>query len=634
MWLLAPWLVGSSVAMAWEAIGPERGHVLDAAVCRDDVWVATRAGVMRADLDLTRWTRDARFPGDTRSLACAGDDLYAASPGAVVRIGDEAPLWTSTEDHAVDLAVSGGALLAAIRGPEAGLYRLTEGALQRTLAVDPWRVAVRDDAVLIGTTDAGALRSTDGGRTFTTLRAEGAVPAVTWQGDVPWLALADGRILADGQEVAAVSKGQVRALVPVEGGVLAVVAGEEGGENRLLVGNNEGFERVDRDAVDTDPGQVDYTGAWALPGGRALVGTFRRGPLLWDGGLATARAGFQATITGGVAVDDAGRMLLALMGTGLYATPDGVRWTALHGSTSAVTDSVAVVPVREGLAVLDFDGIGLWRSDGPWERRAGGGEGRERRGSHLVDLAEDAEGRWWAIDQRGGLWLREGEAWTRCATTGGLHLDGRGAGLRLFTRDGVRTPGDCVARWPSDPDAPAGLDPVGSRADGGWLATAGALYRDGARVADLPQAPVSALAAGPRAALVGLKDGRVFECAADCVALTTVSGEPAGLGWLKRDLVWVMEAAGTLWVSSGAGTPTPGSRRYEGRLRGSPMELERAPWSREGRSAVGGAGPAVAPRVVAPPPPVEAPASRPMDGWVGLAALGLAGLWAVVMLKR
>ena len=56
--------------------------------------------------------------------------------------------------------------------------------------------------------------------------------------------------------------------------------------------------------VDADSGLIGPTGAWSLGDGTAMVGTFRRGPLRWDGSMSPIRTDFHATVSGGAAMDE------------------------------------------------------------------------------------------------------------------------------------------------------------------------------------------------------------------------------------------------------------------------------------------------------------------------------------------
>ncbi|MCB9746257.1 MAG: hypothetical protein H6741_04570 [Alphaproteobacteria bacterium] len=624
-------------AAGWTEAGPERGHVLDAAVGGSQVSVASRVGVLSAALgpELT-WTRDPRFPGDTRRLAYApGQDSLAwvAVPGGLWRLEGEdlEPVWSDPRSTVVDLVAGPEVAWAAVRGEQAGLWRApAQGPAERTLELDPWCLSLDGDRLLIGTVDGQVL--TGPPESLSALqRLPAAVSACAWFEGAPWVASAEGALYAGTEQVLRLDDGVIVGLSPSSQGLVAAVEGRAGGQNRLIrVVDGQALPL--RGGAAEDPGKVDWTGLTALPDGDVLVGTFRRGPArVHAGTLRPAQAGFRATVLGGVDVDAQGRLLLALMGTGVYARePDG-RWIGLHGSTTAVTDSVAVVEVSEGLVVLDFNGLGLWRRDGGWTRIAGPGE-------QLTDLVEGPEGDWWALDRRGGLRRWDGAAWSSCAGPRGFHLDGRGADARLFSAEGLHRPGDCAQGWPREA-TPGRIDPLHARADGGLLAAPGGLWRGEERLRELPQAPVSALLVEGERWLVGFKDGRVLDCAQDpCVLLVQMPGEVGAIGVTGDGRRWIVEAAGTLWLEGGGAAPAPWPRRYVGRFQGDFMSLERAPW---GSEAGGNPGPGAAPPAPRPAPapptatPPPAPKARdPLGAVLGLFGLVLGFVLAALTARR
>lgn len=553
----------SARAAGWVEIGPERGHVVDAAVGPSEVLVATRVGVVSAPLTLEGWKRDARFPNDTRRLAVGPDGVgWAASPGSLWRVDGAEPtrIWTtSNNSSAVDLEALDGAMVAAVRGDERGVYRADASGVSRVLEADAFCLAVSGQRVLAGTLDKGAFLSEDGGRTFT-LYSEGKVSAVAFVGDTPWVGLMDGHILA-GKEPKGQLTGWPRAIVGTGEGVLVV---ESGNRDAVRLDQGEGLRDLTLQSPDIDQGPLNWTGAWALPDGDALLGTFRRGPIRYaDGALNHARQGFRYGVGAGAAIDEKGRMLVAFMGTGVYATTDqGKSWTPVHSSETVVTDSVDVIPVREGIAALDFDGAALWRSDGTWTRYAGAGHGHDARSSFLNELGQGPDGTWWAMDQQGRLWQLVDGTWRGCATYGGKHLSDRGEDLRLLTMDAALMPGSCDAPWTRDPAAPR-LSGMETAADGGCYASPGALYCDGELRAELPREQVVALSMRGKEALVGTRDGLILRCTTTCTALNRLDGEPRELGWFPDGTPWVQERGGTL-LAWGDGTPRPAWKRRFG----------------------------------------------------------------------
>ncbi|MFH1467877.1 MAG: hypothetical protein ABIO70_26060 [Pseudomonadota bacterium] len=386
--------------------------------------------------------------------------------------------------------------------------------------------------------------------------------------------------------------------------------------------------------MDRDGGSVDLTGLWSREDGSVLVGSFRRGPLLVaEGRLRPVRAGFRATITGGAALDASGRLILALMGTGVYASSDGAAtWHTLEGQDKPVTDSVEVVPDGDGVLVVDFEGITRLDAEGTWSRlpRVEG----VRPGEYLVSAARDGADRLWALDHQGQLFLLEGEAWRRC-TQRGLRLDGHGAGLYLAGADTFYAPTSCDAPWEHvhlDGDFP--FDPRRARADGGWVAAPGVLWKGGKPRFALPALGVTAVASLGEEALVGLEDGQVLRCGEACIALDTAPGPVRALGRFADGRVWAAEQAGTLLVQGEGPAPAPwthlkGARRVTGDL----LPLERAPWDGEA-----GAQPPQ-PKGDAPPPTPAPAVPAPVapgggcgcaggggvsGGWMALAGLLLA----------
>jgi len=634
--LLSLALCGPSHA-AWVETGPERGHVLDAAVCSDAIYVATRVGVERADVGLGAWSRDPRFPPEVRRLACGeGGVVFAAPAGQVWRVGAQTELirFFETRTDPVDLAVSGGALLVALRGEEAGILRVADGAPVRVLeGVDPWCLAAHGDDVLLGTVSSGAFLSRDAGESFTPLLEGGGVSAVAWVGKDAWIALPDGALWrwqdGDLTELPAVRNGYVSGIAPWPDGALLTTQRRGWGQDSLFVWNGSTLRGWMAEGTDSDGSAVDLTGLWPRPDGTVLVGDFRRGPLLIEGGrLRPARTGFRATVTGGAALDGRGRLVLALMGTGVYVSADAATtWQTIEGQDKPVTDSVEVVPWGEGVLVVDFEGITGLDAEGRWSRLPR--VEALRPGEHLVSAAADGAGRLWALDRQGGLHLLEGDTWRTC-TQRGLRLDGHGAALLLAGHDGFYAPTSCVAAWePVSLDEVAPLDPRRARADGGWIAAPGVLWREGKARFALPALGVTAVAAVGEEALVGFEDGQVLRCGESCTALDPAPGAIRALGRFADGRVWAAEQGGTLLVQGEGVAPTPwtdlvGARRVTGDL----LPLERAPWDDEAGPAQpqGPAPPAKA--MPAAPAPVAADrrcgcaSGRPG----GVTSLGIAGL--------
>ncbi len=616
-------LAGVHVASAgWVPVGPERGHVLDAAVGAEQVSVATRVGVLSSDLGLEEWQRDDRFPPEVRRLVYGPDQqVYAAPAGSIWRVGASTELLHFYESRStpVDLAVTGsGVLLAAVRGEESGVLRF-DGEPQRLLPqLDPWRLAAQGERVLLGTIDAGVHLSEDGGATWQrVLDTDQGVSAVGWAGEQAWVGLADGSLMFG-------PPGQWRSLDPVNGGyathfaalpagVLICVDRSDGRNDGLLIHDGVALRKAKLRRVDDDPSTLDLTGAWALPDG-AMVGSFRRGPLHFDGArLRPRRQGFRATVTGGAVLDDAGRLVLALMGTGVYLSADsGESWYTSAGAGQPVTDSVAVVAHGTGALVVDFEGITLLDADGVWQRLPRLEQVGAHGGENLVTAAYDAQDRLWAVDRKGGLYLLEGERWASCRQRG-LRLDGAGEHLLLATPTGFVYPDSCEESWrPLRLDGEKRMDAMHARAAGGWVAGYGSVWHGSKKVFAITPGSVTALAVRERELLVGLDQGVVVHCGERCVRLDDeVPGIPEALGWLPDGRIWVAERSGTLLIQGQAPelaswTSKPEARRVTGDL----MSLERAPWDAQaGPVQPGGQVIHQGPGPQGPPDPGLAPAA-------------------------
>ncbi len=615
----------TSTLAAWDPIGPERGHVVDAAVGPDQVAVTTRIGVLTADVDLADWSRDSRFPPEVRRLAYGADGTaWAAPAGQIWRVGEQAQqvVFFESRTTPVDLAVTGsGALVAALRGDEAGLLRIEGDQLQRVHeGIDPWCLAAQGSTVVAGTVDGLLLRSDDDGRSFAPVpEIDGAVSAVALLDGELWVGLADGGMKVrrdDGwHELAALQHGFATGFALAPQGVLATVQRSRQGHDALVLYRGDWGQEIAPGRAGGDNTLVDLTGAWSLPDGRALVGSFRRGPMVYtDQGLALAQHRFRATVTGGVAVDDAGRIVLALMGTGVYVSDDaGATWRSPPSGSGPVTDSVAVVSLGDEVLVVDFEGVTAVDAQGSWRRLPP--NPLLQPGQHLASVARGPDGALWAVDKVGRLYRLEGEAWSACRQRG-LRLDGRGEHMLLATPGGYLAAAGCDEAWPVLPlDTSPQLDGRHARAVQGWVAGDGAVWRDGKKRYAIPRRSVSAVAARDDELLVALDDGSIQRCAERCEALgdPVLGGTVAALGWLPDGRLWAAELTGTLLVQGDGPTPSSWSEVVDARrVTGDLMPLERAPWDDESAPQASDRGPAQ-PR---PPGPAQppGPGSPPQDG--------------------
>jgi len=613
------WLVivlCGSAAAGWVQAGPERGHVLHAAVGENQVAVATRVGVMSTDIQLGEWSRDPRFPPEVRRLAYGpGDVAWGAPAGQIWRVDAEAErvVFFESRSTPVDLDVTdSGALIAAIRGDEAGVLRILDGEVTRVLeGVDPWCLAVDGARVALGTVDTGVFLSTDDGVSFELLLdVEQGVSAVDWIDGVAWVGLSDGglRVQRDGgwHELPPVQRGFATGFAKTPRGVLVSVQRVSQGHDSLLLFRGDWGREVQPGRMGGDNTMADLTGAWSLPDGRALVGSFRRGPLVYDESLAPARDGFRATITGGVAVDSTGRIVLALMGTGVYVSSDaGQSWQSTGAGSGPVTDSVAVAAMGDEVYVVDFEGIAALDAGGRWRRLPI--NPLLQPGQNLSSVGQDSDGVTWAVDQVGRLYRLIGETWQTCEQRG-FRLDGAGEHLLLATPGGFVTPAGCDDPWRALAldDQPI-LDGRHARAAQGWVAGGGGVWQGSERRFTIPQRSVSAIAVRGDELLVALDDGEVLHCTDGCAPLADpLSGTVAALGWLPDGRAWAAELTGTFLVQGDAQAPSSWTSVLDAhRVTGDLMPLERAPWNDE--ASPQGADPGTA----LPGPPGPPPGSQP-----------------------
>ena len=672
--LLAPY-----AAMAgWQDLGPERGHVIDAAASADTVWVSTRAGVMRAAGAMDAWERDARFPRDTRQLAVAVDGQPWASPGqSIWRAGDGAERVQALGSGSlvVDLVPApDGGVVALVRGDERGVLALLPRDAGGHEAVwglrerDPWAAASTSERVWVATVDGELWVSDDAARSFDEHDAPAPVDAGGGGGGRPVAARADGRVgdLASGDELGAMPGARFVAIADDGGAPLLVSTGGAPGLASVVRLVDGAAVPVDLAAFEDTIGMLTPTRAWTVPGHGSVLGTFREGPIHIDGGIArAARDGFRATMTGGAAMNSAGELLLALMGTGSYLSPDdGDSWQQEEGGDAPVTDAVEVLALGERFAVLDFDGLTVRSPDGVWTRWPYPGELQPGQNQGLVDLAPGPDGSTWAIDANGGVWQHASGAWRRCAASGAIELDGDGERTWLLGRTGLRELGACEQQPGEAWSGSATLHSTGT--DGlalPWAAVGGVVWKDGERIAQLPLPRVAAIGGSADRVLVALEDGAVLGCD-DAGCTPAAENAPAyirALGWTADDRVWAAERRGTLLVSGGQTSPAgwhlPGGEPVpDGQL----MRLEAPHWlaiqqphppGGHGPAAGGPPGPHAGPPGGHPhgpphpggePPTPPQPPAEPQDGpgwWLpvvallGVALIGALG-WAWARRRR
>ncbi|MSP54604.1 MAG: hypothetical protein EXR69_03220 [Myxococcales bacterium] len=623
----------------WIEVGPERGHVMDIALSGESVLALTRVGVLATDLSLSRWRRDARFPAALKLLAAEpGSAVWGVSRAGIWRVDSSARLVAPLPGAAggrtavVDVVSPAvGVVVVALRGDDPGVWRVESGAsggdaavLVRTVSgIDPWQMAVDGATIWLGTLDKGLMVSRDGGKSFASVPGgdEGAVSAVAVIDGSVWTGWSDGRVTTgpDGRVttgpdagpsaprlVCTVRVGPPIAMAKVGERVLTVVDAATGPLSDLYecptVGPPGDAVMVPSPRVDDDPTPLQPTGLWALDAARAILGTFRSGPLLVDAtGLQTARAGFHATLGEAAKPGPDGRLGVVLMSTGVYESRDGTEtWTPIaarasepHSATrrrwtlspiwwswmprraqiGPVTDATDLHYAADRVTVVDFEGVTIGKRD-QWSRTngvytAGGG-----RKNGLLEISDDAEGQLWGRDFDGNLWEQDGEIWTRCATGDVLRLDGEGDHLVVVTATSLLSVADCAAAGtPVWPDLPTSVTsgPAATRSDGHWLAAPGGLWRDGEAVATLPNEAVQALSVlegaaedGSATVHVALSSGAVLSCATGtCVEATKrLPGPVRAIGQLssgsgRGGLLWALEERGSILLSHPGGTPGP-----------------------------------------------------------------------------
>lgn len=587
----------------WVEVGPERGHVMDIALSGRSVLALTRVGVLATGTDLGRWHRDPRFPAALKLIAAepGAAGVWGVTRAGVWRVEKSAVLVAPLpRGAAVDIVSPAPAVaVIALRGEQKGVWRVTatdKTPVQTLADVDPWQLAVDGATIWLATLDHGLFVSRDGGKSFASdpKQASGTVSAVAVLDGVVWAGWSDGRVTKgeDGQLVCTVKAGPPVAIAKVAGRILTVVDAPTGPLTDLYA-CDAGAEApgeavmVPSPRVDDDPTDIQPTSLWSLDAGRAILGTFRSGPLLVDAkGLKAARDGFRATLGAAAKPGPDGRLGVALMSTGVYVTLDDAKtWEPIapRGQPGPVTDTMDLLYTGDRVLVNDFEGITIGRAD-RWYRTPGTYAEGGGRNNALLEIADDKDGRLWGRDFQGHLWQQDGSAWTQCATSDVLRLDGQGDHLVVVTPAGffqvpdVAAPGCAGAATPIWPElsGAAKAHPAATRSDGHWLAAPGGLWLDGKAVATLPEDDVQALGVGalptgaadaPGASgsgatnvLVAQRTGELFECTASaCVKVARpLPGPVVAVGYLGDGRMWALEERGSVLVSDPrAASPGP-----------------------------------------------------------------------------
>ena len=574
-------------AWAWVEMGPQKGHIIDAAVHENSVYVSTRVGVLRASQSLNDWERDPRFPPDTKVLGAWREGVWAAPPGSLWEVSDTNLRLVKNfqQSLVVDIDVSSSGLsVAAVRGQEQGVW-ITEpnGETQRFLPqVDPWVVCTHGEEVWVGTIDQGVWKQEKRGEPFVQ-HSIGSVTALDTVQDHVYGAYSNGDVYDHHTSslVFHVEGGYATSLSELSNGQIFFTSGSptltsapfqffDGSIANSLLGAK----------VDQDKSHLSPTGSWSLGNGRALVGTFRRGPLLWSGTapsdtLKLASENFYATVSGGAAIDKWGQLVLALMGTGVYVWKEGE--FSPHLPKGPVTDSVAVKRVADTVVVLDFDSVRILSATGTWMAMVGVPDNRQGRRNALVDIGRDAQEEWWAIDSYGRLYRWGDKQWNTCFISNVLRIDGYGENMLLATRNGYREP-HCQQEKPVHTEI---QDVVNTRSVGKWVATPKAIFFEGTQVETLSGQPIQLLIPDGAGVLLVQKDAPIQRCQETCIHVApNFSDDIQALGRLPDGTLWALEGRGTLWKDDGTGrSPQKWSRSTAHRMsNGAYLSLYKEPW--------------------------------------------------------
>ena len=582
------WYALIGLLWGWEVVGPERGHVLDADVGQQEVLVTTRVGVMRSSPSLTQWERDSRFPPDTKRVAVWDGGAWAAPPTQLWEIGTDTMRLVSTfpKSVVVDLdAQEDGTLFAGVRGGQKGVWRVTlGGGAQHVLTnVEPWTILAEGQNVWVGTIKSGLWLS-EQGQPFQQMTT-GSIASIEKVGERIWVGLPDGRILDARSH---------REIVRIEGGFASTIAALD--QNRAFltiisptrkahpfqVFNDGELTEVTKLRVDEDGGFIGPTGAWSLRNGQALVGSFRRGPLRWDGKLSVARTGFHATVSGGGALDKWGRLVMAFMGTGVYRWQNGEIYP--HPMEGPVTDSIAVKSVLGQIVVLDFEGINLLDEEGEWRRVDSVPDKGKRIRNSLRDVAKSTEDIWWGLDHYGRLWMKATEQWERCTLRNGIRFDGDGSTLLVATEKGYARV-DCQENSFVHTQIGNIKD---SRSLGEWVAISESLFYQDRIVDSISEGKVDALVADGDGVLLSVRNAPLLRCETVCEEVAPALAEPIlALGRLPDERIWALEQKGTLLFSDDSENAPPAWWTFtEYRVRYSSfMQLYSNPWMQNKNTA-------------------------------------------------
>lgn len=553
----------STVAWGWNIVGPERGHVLDVDVGLKEILLTTRVGVMRTTPDVSTWERDGRFPPDTKRVATWSDGAWGAPPTQLWEINALGKRLVQQHPQSVvsDLdAREDGVLFVGWRGQTKGLWRVAPQGEAKLIIpdVEPWQILAEGRDVWVATIAHGLWASEDG-QPFEQILT-GSVTALARVGRAIWIGLPTGEIVdVHTQEVVTIIEGgyasHIASLSGVFGGdALLTVISPTRKAHPFQVLSGSHLEPITELDVDEDSGLIGPTGAWSLPDGTALVGTFRRGPLRWDGEMTPIRNNFHATVSGGAAMDADGTVAMAFMGTGVYLYQD--EKVLAHPTEGPVTDSVSVSSVLGQIAVVDFEGINLLQTDGSWGQKSGLPHQSGRVNNALKQVAKTDEDTWWGLDYAGRLWMQQNDTWTACSLFGVIRFDGDGEDLVVVTKRGFVQPscGQVSSKLNVE------LNTEESRAWGDWIATSETLYYQGQPVQSLPEAKIDSLVVDGDGVLVSARQEALLRCTQTvCEEVAPAIEEPLiALGRLPSGQIWALEQRGSLLVDDGTDN-TPGA---------------------------------------------------------------------------
>lgn len=548
-----------NIASAWTIVGPERGHVLDVDVAEHEILLTTRVGVMKTTPSIESWERDARFPPDTKRVATWSVETESGELRSGAWGAPPTQLWEvnalgkrlvqqNPQSVVTDLdARDDGVVFVGWRGQTKGLWRVEPQGEPKLIIpdVEPWQIVVDDRNVWVATI-ANGLWASEEGQPFEQV-STGSVTAISRVGDAVWMGLPSGELVdVHTQEVVATIEGgfasHIAELDGANGGALLTVVSPTRKAQPFQVVENGVITPITKLDVDADSGLIGPTGAWSLADGTAMVGTFRRGPLKWDGSLSPIRTDFHATVSGGAAMDDDGTVAMAFMGTGVYLFQNGE--VLSHPTEGPVTDSISVSSVLGQITVVDFEGINLLQPDGTWGQMAGLPHQSGRVNNALKHVGKTDDDTWWGVDYSGRLWNKTDADWTACALFGVLRFDGDGEDLVVVTKRGFVEPACGQVTTKSVPQ----MNTEESRAWGDWVATSEALYYKGEFVQSLPEAKIDSMTKDADGVLISARQEALLRCTLDaCTEVAPAIEEPIlSLGRLKDGTIWALEQRGSL----------------------------------------------------------------------------------------